>query len=274
MNTLNLSVSEKKEFYQSLSGLARTNVYKALGISALVQLNSSAKMEHTYKNKKALEFLLYLQPVQLDNFVTCPMCEHCKQNCLVGSGRDKMYAKRKENPLRRAKRIRTELFYYNRDLFMRILCAEIDKAITRADKLGLKLIVRLNGTSDISPLSFRANGKNILEMYPNLQFVEYTKVVKYLDLMDRYPNLDYTFSYDGYNDDAFRVAITKTRVAVVFHKELPKLFCGIPVINGDESDMRCEEPKNVIVGLHYKPTANSDISSKFIIKQDDKRISC
>lgn len=274
METLNLSTSEKKAFYQSLNGLARTNVYKALGITALVQTNGSAKMEHTYKNKRTLEFMLYLQPVKLDNFVTCPMCEHCKQNCLVGSGRDKCYTNAKENPLRRAKRIRTELFYYNRDLFMRLLCAELDKAIKKANKLGLKLIARLNGTSDISPLAFRANGKNILEMYPDIQFVEYTKVAKYLDLMERYPNLDYTFSYDGYNDDAFRVAITKTRVAVVFHKELPKFFCGIPVINGDESDLRCEEPKNVIVGLHYKPTRNSDISSKFIIKQDDKRISC
>ncbi len=45
-------------------------------------------------------------------------------------------------------------------------------------------------------------------------------------------------------------------VAMVFgvksELDLPKSYLGYEVINGDESDLRFLDPKNVIIGLRYK----------------------
>jgi hypothetical protein len=53
-------------------------------------------------------------------------------------------------------------------------------------------------------------------------------------------------------------------VAVVFDK-LPSTWKGYPVINGDESDLRFLDPKNVIVGLKAKGKGKKDASG-FVIK--------
>jgi hypothetical protein len=53
-------------------------------------------------------------------------------------------------------------------------------------------------------------------------------------------------------------------VAMVFavkkDKPLPKKHMGYKVINGDESDLRFLDAKNVIVGLHAKGRARKDTS--------------
>ena len=49
-------------------------------------------------------------------------------------------------------------------------------------------------------------------------------------------------------------------VAVVFRKELPATYLGRKVINGDETDLRFLDEKNVIVGLKAKGKAKKDTS--------------
>ena len=49
-------------------------------------------------------------------------------------------------------------------------------------------------------------------------------------------------------------------VAVVFRKELPATYLGRKVINGDETDLRFLDEKNVIVGLKAKGKAKKDMS--------------
>ena len=58
-----------------------------------------------------------------------------------------------------------------------------------------------NGTSDLSPLVFKYQGKNILEWFPNVQFYDYTKVPSRYRLLSKYKNYDLTFSFDGHNWD-------------------------------------------------------------------------
>ena len=53
-------------------------------------------------------------------------------------------------------------------------------------------------------------------------------------------------------------------IAVVFKNGLPKYYKGMPVINGDETDMRFEDPVGVIVGLKAKGKARKDTSG-FVI---------
>ena len=54
--------------------------------------------------------------------------------------------------------------------------------------------VRLNGTSDLSPEQFHLEGVNILEIFPEVQFYDYTKVYKRIELTKKYTNYDITFS--------------------------------------------------------------------------------
>lgn len=66
-----------------------------------------------------------------------------------------------------------------------------------------------------------------------------------------------TFSMSENNKDITMDLLSKGyNVAIVFgirnENELPKFYKGYPVINGDETDLRFLDGKNVIVGLKYK----------------------
>jgi hypothetical protein len=50
-------------------------------------------------------------------------------------------------------------------------------------------------------------------------------------------------------------------VAVVFRtSKYPEKFLGVPVVDGDENDLRFLDPKNVVVGLYAKGKARKDTS--------------
>lgn len=273
METLNMTVSEKRNFYRSIEFHSHSQVMRAIGTRKMVNLMGSAKMQHTAKSKGVLEFLLYLRPVECDGRTMCPHCTHCKANCLVNAGRERLFGNKPyESTIARARRIRTELLIYNRPLFMKVLCTELERARKKAEKFGMRFVVRLNGTSDLPLLIYKLDGERIVERYKDVQFVEYTKVLQYTNFVDKFPNVDYTFSYDGHNwGECQKALLNGVRVSVVFLGELPKKFNGIPVVNGDESDCRCDDPRYCIVGLHYKRTKTTDVSSAFIVKPDDPR---
>ena len=52
------------------------------------------------------------------------------------------------------------------------------------------------------------------------------------------------------------------RIATVFRKQedIPSEFMGLPVIDGDDSDVRHSEPQGVIVALYAKGKAKTDVS--------------
>jgi hypothetical protein len=149
---------------------------------------------------------------------------------------------------------KTRLFFEDREFFMNMMIAEIRSGITRARKLGYDFSVRLNNTSDINPLDFCLDGKNILEMFPDVTFYDYSKVPERIELMKRYRNYDVTYSYTGYNlTQCEKMLLNKINIAVVF-KVVPTTFMGYDVIDGDAFDMRYKDLKGVVVGLKYKRT--------------------
>jgi hypothetical protein len=140
------------------------------------------------------------------------------------------------------------------------LVDEIAAERAKAVAAGMRFSVRLNGTSDLSPEQFYIldeHGKrNILEIFPDVQFYDYTKVDRRFELLQKYPNYDLTFSYSGRNlDAAMRALDEKIRVAVVFEK-VPGQFWGKPVVDGDAYDMRYLDDRDVVVGLKYKQVRN------------------
>ncbi len=142
-------------------------------------------------------------------------------------------------------------------------------AQSKAIAAGKSFSVRLNGTSDLSPEQFHLDGKNILEIFPEVQFYDYTKVHRRIQLTKKYSNYDITFSYSGENPlqcvDALRQGI---RVAVVF-EDVPATFWGYEVIDGDAYDMRYVDEGAVIVGLKYKQVRNelNKEKSNFVISK-------
>jgi hypothetical protein len=200
--------------------------------------------------------ILYLAPATTTKWNTCSMAKvaQCDKACLYTAGRGAM------NSVQQARIRKTEWFFTDRQSFMQQLVVDIDKLFFKAKRMGLTPLVRLNGTSDIQCESIPINGyKNIFEAFPDVQFYDYTKIANRTDLPANY---DLTFSYSGV--EGFQPFVTKAllnnmRMAVVFRKEqdIPKTFMGIPVVSGDNSDVRHLDDK-VIVGLYAKGKAKLD----------------
>ena len=232
-----------------------------------------SSVSYSVKHQKSLKYgeltlSLYLAPAKMSGYEVCPgRTAECTRLCLNQSGKNMGVQKERGDFINQSRITKTRLFFEERDFFMDWLISEIDAAKRKAVRMTHKLSIRLNNTSDISPELFVRNGKNILEMYPDIQFYEYTKVPSRVKLMERYPNYDVTFSYTGHNWETCKQMLENdTRVAVVF-KKVPEVWEGYKVIDGDEYDMRYKDDKKVIVGLKYKINRNKlTPETKFVVQ--------
>jgi hypothetical protein len=220
----------------------------------LLSVNVDSK---TIKSNKAgfLTGILYLAPYTLSGVNLCPFAKvaQCHVACLNTAGRGGFDERVKNARLRKAK-----LFNDNRGEFMAQLIEDIHKLKAQAKKKNLQPVIRLNGTSDIEWENIKVTGDyTIFNLFPDLQFYDYTKNPNRKNLPDNY---DLTFSYSGvesfikFNRQALE---NNMRVATVF-KIMPAQFMGRRVINGDDHDARFIEDKNIIVGLKAKGKARQD----------------
>ena len=250
---------------------------KEIGISYIAQCNSSTKLMHN-ERLNMLTYGLYLASADASGVNVCPKSSMCRESCLVGSGYAKIDALAHNTTVQDARILKTRLFFANKPLFMKLMCMEINRAIRKAERLGMEFSVRLNCTSDISPLAFNVDGKNILELYPNVSFYDYTKVSNYWKIADKYDNYYLTFSRDGSKENEKECLEFLKRggnVAVVFGvtktSELPKKWKGFEVLVGDDYDYRVWDklqPNKQIVGLVYKVGKNDfeEIGGKYHFK--------
>ncbi len=207
-----------------------------------------------------LSFILHLAPSDVSGYNTCPKATAgCKAACLNTAGRGGMFKKgATTNMIQEARKRKTRLFFEDRDTFMEYLEQDINKAIRYAAKQGLKPVFRLNGTSDLSWEKYKLKGsdKNVFEMFPNVQFYDYTKVPK--RKVASFDNYHLTFSQaDGNGKDADWAMSQNMNVTVVFDK-IPTEYKGKPVFNADDTDLRFLDPKGVVLGLKAKGRAKKD----------------
>jgi hypothetical protein len=244
---------------------------KLTDLSYLGAVASSSKMAKGLKYNEAT-YILYLAPARMSGYEVCPMrTDECTAACLNESGHNKIDIKK--NAINNARIKKTKLFFEDREFFMGWLIDEITKEKVKADKAGMKFSVRLNGTSDLDPTTFKLDNKNILEWFPDTSFYDYTKVSKRFRLLETYSNYDLTFSYSGHNmlECVDLLSNGKGRVAMVFEgKKLPTKWNGYDVIDGDAYDMRYIDEQGVIVGLKFKFVRNKidTKNNKFIIPMD------
>ena len=217
------------------------------------------------EKKGYMSFVLHLAPSTLSGKNTCPKAtEGCKAACLNTAGRGGIFKKGETTNVIQESRIRkTKMFFENRNQFIKDLVADINLGIKQAEKKGMIPCFRLNGTSDISWEKYEvSNGKNIFQMFPEVQFYDYTKINN--RKVSHIKNYHLTFSKADGNDMDVRLAASNgLNVAAVF-RSIPETYLGRPVINGDETDLRFLDPKGVIVGLKAKGKARKDTTG-FVI---------
>ena len=221
--------------------------YKLLSVNTNPKIQKSNKLSDEYWS-----CILHLHPT---NTRICPyqIKAGCKDACLNTAGLAGVFPKVQESRKRK-----TDLFLNNRAEFMSLLVLDIIKFIEACKRKGKKPAIRLNGTSDIPYENIIVEGgQNIFEMFPQVQFYDYTKIPT--------RNIDYIFNYHltwSYSeaDDKYAQLFDKVKhnIAVVFAQKLPKTFRGRRVIDGDKHDMRFKDSRNVVVGLVAKAKAKTE----------------
>lgn len=238
------------------------NPYKAklsaLGLAYRPILGeASAK---TVKGQKIgfLTGILYLSPDD-------ELCPHarlagCMDGCLRTAGRGAF------DSVQSARNAKTRFWRENREAFMLSLAADIWSLARRAEKLDMVPLVRLNGTSDIAWENIQIEGLTIFQVFPEIQFYDYTKHPSRNLEGKTAGNYDLTYSFSGITPKNVSIkGLTNPwnrRAAVVFHRreEIPQTFRGWPVVDGDDTDVRHIEPSKVVVALYAKGKAKTDTS--------------
>lgn len=236
------------------------------GFSYLGSVNSSSKIQKTDKVLDIDTYVMYLAPANLSGHNVCAMAtKECITGCLNTSGRAKM--DKSYSSIINARINKTKFFFDQRETFNEVLFHEVGMYANRTTNKGKDFAVRLNGTSDLNPILFKKDGKNILETFPNVQFYDYTKILNRIEVAKKHPNYDLTFSFTGYNWNDCLIALqNNVRVAVIFNigrnEALPETYNGYKVIDGDKYDYRPLDEKNVIVGLRWKSIRNKQANEE------------
>ena len=234
----------------------------------LLTTNNAKTIKGQKQNYKT--YILYMSPAR-QNDKNINLCSHaskgCLEACLFKSGFGGIYTS-----VQRARIAKSNYFVNDRTNFLKQLKKEIATAI-KNQKPNEKLAFRLNGTSDISFEKFKIeDNKNIFELFPDLQFYDYTKNYVRLEKRTLPPNYHITFSRSETNEaKAIEMLKLGYNVAAVFDN-LPTNYKGFKVINGDENDLRFLDEHNTVVGLKYKKLTgkgadnSQGIKSNFVIQ--------
>ena len=248
-NPYKLKLKELNLAYKTILGTASTKTVKGESIGYLTGI-------------------VYLVP-------DAKLCPHaklagCLAACLNSAGRGAF------NSVQAARQAKTQFFYQHQNAFMLSMAADIWTLQHKAAKLGLKPLVRPNGTSDILYENLKViDNKNIFQLFPDVQFYDYTKHPARNLEGKTAGNYDLTYSYSGITPHNVTIKGIlnpgNARVAVVFDKveNIPSTFRGWTVIDGDNTDVRHIEPKAVVVALYAKGKAVKDLSGFTQIKGRD-----
>jgi hypothetical protein len=205
----------------------------------------------TTKGEKlgVLTGILYLAPAKISGYEVCPRRSvGCTASCLFTAGMGAF------STVQQARINKTKWYFENRETFLEQLRKDIKALEKKANKLGMKPAVRLNGTSDLDWTLTK-----IMNEFPHIQFYDYTKVLK--RLKKAIPaNYHITFSRSESNEKEAKQALgLGFNVAVVFEQQ-PKKWKGYPVVSGDDTDVRFEDPRSHVIGLTAKGKARKDLS--------------
>jgi len=226
---------------------------------------TSTKIEKSNKTDYGYYTLAqYLSPASESGWQLCPFrSPACEAECLGHSSGLMVMDNAK-----RARIARTTLFMTDRKAYAAQAIKELSALERKCAKLGVKAAARPNADSDITWENVRFDGQTLMELFPNIQFYDYTKWPSKFRPASRLPaNYHLTFSRSENTtlDDIQAEFDAGRNVAVVFDA-VPTEWQGWPVINGDADDLRHLDPTTgVIVGLKAKGAAKKDVKG-FVVR--------
>jgi hypothetical protein len=147
------------------------------------------------------------------------------------------------NAVRDSRKRKARYFTEDAQAFLEEACLHIQRLKRQADKQNKTLCVRLNGSTDIpfERIKIKSRGLSIMDAFPEVQFVDYTK--RFERLGKTPANLHLTFSRSETNESFCKLALKRGHnVAVVLAGKFPKTFLDVPTISGDEHDLRHLDP--------------------------------
>jgi len=255
-----------------------SNAKKQTGLSYLGGVATSAKITHSREFSHQHTYAIYLSPANTSGYNVCShSTKECRMGCLNTSGRAAIEIFSGLNSINNARIKKTRLFYEQPEFFMNWLFAEIRSKQKKAKKEGFYFSVRLNATSDIDWANVKISGQTIFEIFPEITFYDYTKNHNKFDNIAN--NYHLTYSYTGRNWNKCEDLLKRGHnVAMVFdvknEKDIPAMYKGYKVINGDLTDYRVDDAKGIIVGLKWKRIANREnekkvLNSCFVVKRND-----
>jgi len=153
--------------------------------------------------------------------------------------------------VQRARIQKTRFFFSNRQGFLTLLTADLEKAQRLASRSGRQATVRLNVFSDI-------RWERLLDLadFPQVQFYDYTKA---LNRLGRTPKHYYlTFSLSETNEASAKRALNNGFNVAVPFREKPKVYWDYPVLDGDTHDYRFLDERPAVVALKPKGKAKED----------------
>lgn len=228
--------------------------------------------------------ILYLAPARQSGYNVCQNASPgCTRVCLNlaghgGIGIDTSVLiddDANANSITRARNARTRMFFERRADFNKRFIRSVANVEIHARETGRLPAVRPNGTSDLPWETMPVAGaQTIMDLYPNVQFYDYTKSARraLANARGQHPsNYHLTFSRSEVNEhECLAVLAAGGNVAVVFAGGiLPATWHGYKVVNGDKHDLRFLDPRGVVVGLTAKgPLAKRDTSG-FVVQTTD-----
>jgi len=222
----------------------------------LTNPTANSKISKSMK-KGFLTYGIHLAPFNLSGFNVCANASAgCASACLNTAGRGRM------TNIQKARIAKTKRFFSDKKSFLLQLSKEIKSAIKSADKKQMTACFRLNLTSDLPWEAIKLDGLSLIEMFPDVQFYDYTKsfkrAKKFAD--GQMPkNYHLTFSRSECNDNLCDILKDLgVNIATVFRNSLPETYKGLPVIDGDETDLRFLDGESKIIGLVEKGLAKKD----------------
>ena len=219
------------------------------------------------------------------------LCSHhtpgCYDPCLARwSGQASMRKEGEDNATTLSRKAKARYFMKERQNFMNEMAWHIASQSRTAKAHNLALCVRLNGGTDIAyermafiPLPWlidairRIQGRSIaakpitiMDLFPDEQFVDYTKnPLRFDKPLPR--NYSLTFSRSESNEaQAIDLLRRGFNVAAIFADARPQSLWGFSVIDGDQHDLRHLDPYGVVVGLTPKGNKINRDRTGFVIR--------
>ena len=265
-------------------------------MTQLLNIDANAK---TIKGQKHgyMTAVMYLAPYKTSGINVCPFAElaGCWKTCLNTAGRGGMAKGNStfitngitlpDNAIQRARIWRTQLWSTDRSEFFAKLINEINAFIRKAKRKGLTPVVRLNGTSDIQwererVVALGPNGKvnrySIFELFPNIQFYDYTKIPKRLstELPSNYHlTLSYSAASSKYQTlcDKVTKSLSTNVVYVAKDKVIKQEFLNAGFSDMDEHDLRFLDPPGTHGVLKAKGQARNETNGFVLTKIPKER---